>query len=219
MSTVAQMVTNVGKNAPSLSLWRDDVVNDLNNALQDLFEEADLEATSGVGTNPVLLTAAGQQTVNLPVNCVKPLELAWRIGGILAPVTYIDRDSYRRLSQVQSSGGDPAPGALRWNLWGGAIWLWPIPAADGTTGGDGELVLDYYKKPAALVNDNDVPDIPEQYHNLLEVYATAKAYAKAEEGQWMQAWMQEYERGKQQMAMERATTQRAMPAKIKPVRW
>jgi hypothetical protein len=213
------MVASVGKNAPSLSLNPDDVLNDLNNALQDLFEEADLEATSGVGANPVLLTTAGQQTVALPANCVKPLELMWRLGGVLSPVTYLTRDEYRRTSQAVAAGGDPVCGSLRWNLFGGVIWLWPIPTATGTAGGDGELVLDYYKKPAALVNDNDAPDIPEQYHNLLELYATSQAYAKAEEGQWAEYWMGLYRSGKQQMTMERATTQRAMPAKVKPVRW
>lgn len=220
MSTVGDMVARVQRYASSLSLQRSDILNSLNNALQDLFEEADLEYATGQAGIPAMVTAAGQQTVALPANCVKPATLTWRIGGVLQPVDYAQRDEYLRISQYQA-GQQPSPvaGSLKWNLWAGVIWLWPIPAATGTAGQDGELVLDYYGRPPDLVLDADVPGIPVQYHNLLEFYAAADAFALAEEGQWAAYWMDRFNRGKAQMTSERATTQRAAPAKVKAVRW
>lgn len=219
MSTVAQMVANVQSYAPSLSLTRATIVGHLNNALQDLFEEANLEATTGQGTDPAMVTVAGQQWYALPGNCVKARALQWRLNGVLEPVTYVDLDQYRLLSRTGTTGTDPTGGALYFTIWGNRIGLWPIPTANGTAGGDGELVLDFYKVPATLVNDTDVPDIPAQYHNLLEFYATAQVFLTAEEGQFYQAWMAKFDYGKRQMQAERIISERVLPARVRPARW
>ncbi len=217
MSTVAEMVSHVQAFAPSLSLTSTAILVDLNNALQDLFEEADLEATTGVGSESAMVTVASQQRYNLPSNCVKPRWLQWRISGVLCDVIYADLDAFRDLSRSPSDV-TPTSGILRWTVWGNQILLYPIPTEAGTQGNDGELILDFYKIPATLV-DGGTPDIPAQYHNLLEYWATSMAFAKNEEGQWAEYWMDLYRKGKSQMQVERTVAQRAMPARVRPARW
>lgn len=218
MSTVAQMIANVQSNAPGLSLTSTNVLRLLNNGLQDLFEEAELEATSGVGGEAAIVTVAGQQRYTLPTNCVKPRQLQWRLSGTLRDVTYLQLDPFRTISRT-TTAAEPVTGPLYWTIWGNAMLLWPIPTDNGTAGGDGELVLDFYKSPDTLVNDSDVPDIPTQYHNLLEYYATAMAYAQNEEGQWAQYWEGRFREGKAQMERERTIAERVQPARVRQARW
>lgn len=218
MATVAEMVTNVQANAPSLSLTSDQILPDLNAALRDLFEEAELEATTGVGDEAAMVTVASQQRYALPSNCVKARYLQWRLSSTLRQVNYLQLDAFRRLAVNTAADISPESSSLYWTVWGSSLLLYPTPTAAGSAGGDGELVLDFYKVPATLTS-NSTPDIPTQYHQLLEWYATGMAYAKADEGQWAEWWLSRYREGKGQMARERTINERAMPAKVRLARW
>jgi hypothetical protein len=56
--------------------------------------------------------------------------------------------------------------------------------------------LRYWKMPAPLVNDTDVPTIPADYHNLLVYGATSECYAAEDDGPNMGAyWQAKYDKG------------------------
>ncbi len=50
--------------------------------------------------------------------------------------------------------------------------LFPIPDIDGTN----NIKIYYRKRPVALVNDTDIPEVPEEYHNAIVSYILEQAY-------------------------------------------
>src|SRR5690606_18558348 len=60
--------------------------------------------------------------------------------------------------------------SMAFYLEGNRIYYIPAPTAPG------ERRLVYMYVPAAMVDDDDVPDIPERWHDLLWLYAVARAH-------------------------------------------
>lgn len=54
-----------------------------------------------------------------------------------------------------------------YKIWGKALLLQPTPNKDDT------LEMWYYRTPSALVNDSDVPEVPEPFQHLLVWYAAS----------------------------------------------
>lgn len=56
------------------------------------------------------------------------------------------------------------------------------------------LELRYWKMPAQLVNDTDVPTLPADYHSMLIYWAVSEAYAAEDDSQTAQYWQAKYDR-------------------------
>lgn len=97
----------------------------------------------------------------------------------------IEYASLRMIDNSSQSTGAPAYYAIT----GANIELWPVP--DGIY----PLVMRYWKKPAALVNDTDTPVMPEEWHSLLWTYAVAQAFKGDDDIPTAQAWMQDFNTG------------------------
>jgi hypothetical protein len=70
--------------------------------------------------------------------------------------------------------------------------------------GDGGTVrVDYYKKLSHVSSTADVPELPEQYHNLLVLYVCAKSQQREEELNDKNDFYSEYLLGKQAFALDR----------------
>jgi hypothetical protein len=65
---------------------------------------------------------------------------------------------------------------------GSNLTLWPTP--DGVY----DLSLRYWALPDLMVNDSDIPAIPEDYHRLLTYYALDRCYASEDDPQMAQYW-------------------------------
>ncbi|WP_108669552.1 hypothetical protein [Peribacillus acanthi] len=70
--------------------------------------------------------------------------------------------------------------------WGNTLILQPVPKEAG------ELTLYYHAKLPRLVNPDDEPVIPSEYHDLLVLYAVAKAKYQDEEESMQAIAMNEY---------------------------
>lgn len=70
--------------------------------------------------------------------------------------------------------------------WGNSLIFQPIPRESKT------IDIYYHARLPHLVNPNDVPAIPEEYHDLLVLYAVAKAKYKDEEESMQVNAMNEY---------------------------
>lgn len=80
--------------------------------------------------------------------------------------------------------------------WGNALTIQPKPENDG------ELTLYYYAKLPHLKNPDDEPVLPTNYHDLLVLYAVARAKYQDEEPEMqMNAWS-EYQAKKREFAIE-----------------
>jgi hypothetical protein len=64
------------------------------------------------------------------------------------------------------------------------------------------LELRYWKMPAALVADTDVPTIPADYHNLLIYSAVAEAYRAEDDLATAQGWQALYDKGLSEFAAD-----------------
>jgi hypothetical protein len=73
-----------------------------------------------------------------------------------------------------------------YKLWGKELILQPIPKESK------ELNLYYYGRLPHLVNPDDVPEIPSQFHDLLVLYAVSRYMYSDEEESMQQNAMQEY---------------------------
>jgi hypothetical protein len=119
----------------------------LNDALTDLTDEAKLEDKVTINVVP------GQDTYALPANFKTPRSL-------VDETTDKDlRQDYQLLDITENKYG--------YSIFNGNLIMKPVPQEQK------DLSLYYYKFAADLVNDSDVPDIDQHYHNLLATYAIA----------------------------------------------
>jgi hypothetical protein len=93
--------------------------------------------------------------------------------------------------------------------WGSTLTIQPTPEEDG------EIKLYYHGKLPHLVNNEDIPAIPEHYHDLLVLYAVAKAKYQDEEESMQHNAMQEYLAIKQQFMIEVLQEQEPFQIKLR----
>lgn len=124
-------------------------------------------------------TVSGTATYALPTGFAKIRELRnTQLPQILQAVLLRDID------QSVTSSGPPAYYALD----GLSARVYPTP--DGPY----SMEMRYWAVPAKLVQDTDVPSLPEDYHNLLWMYAVGECYAAEDDSQTAQFWMQRFEK-------------------------
>jgi len=80
--------------------------------------------------------------------------------------------------------------------WGNVLTVQPKPSTDG------ELTLYYYAKLPHLKNSDDEPVIPSYYHDLLILFAVAKAMYKDEEPEKQDSAWSDYLAKKREFAAE-----------------
>jgi hypothetical protein len=93
--------------------------------------------------------------------------------------------SLRRMDRTAGSPGAPSTYALN----GANFQLWPVP--------DGVYPLEcrYWKIPALLFADTDVPIIPPMWHWLIWTWAVAQAFRAEDDIQRAGAWDQRFQKG------------------------
>ena len=101
------------------------------------------------------------------------------------PLEYMDYASADSVwgSQQTVTTGYP----LVWTMWGFpgssnlTITLYPVPSVNGT------LNVFYYRLPATAVADGDTVEVPEGWHDLVEMYAEWNALRKDGDKRWIEA--------------------------------
>jgi hypothetical protein len=91
--------------------------------------------------------------------------------------------SLRMIDRSSTTQGEP----LYYAIDGGYLHLYPTP--DGVY----DLKLRYWKMPAALVQDTDVPSLPTDWHHLLWVYCCWICYEAEDDANMGQYWKQRFE--------------------------
>lgn len=91
----------------------------------------------------------------------------------------------------------PASGAPVWYALDAAnIHLYPTP--DNAY----PIEIRYWKLPASLAADTDVPTIPADYHNLLIYWAVAESYRAEDDHETAQQWQGLYDKGLAEFAAD-----------------
>lgn len=120
------------------------IVDMFNDAQSQLTDDAKIEAESAV------VLVVDQEAYTLPANFKAPINL---IDGTIASPELI----YPLININEYSYG--------YSIYNGEILLKPVPSEAKT------INLYYYKTPAELVEDIDVPEFDSLYHYLLASYA------------------------------------------------
>lgn len=76
---------------------------------------------------------------------------------------------------------------MHYRIFGNSLYVYPLPQANTS------FTVEYFKLPADMVNDTDVPAIPETYHDALVAGAVAKAYVDDGNAQLAQQFAQDAE--------------------------
>jgi hypothetical protein len=158
------------------SAYRERVKGWLNDALGRIVRRSDIPR---LRTLTDLTCTAGSDVVDLPENFARGVKLFYpdRGFGDVEEVTDVEID------ELFEMVGRPQFYAIT----GGQLYLWPKPDADYA------LKFRYQRLAAPMVDDTDVPEIPDDYHDLLVTYATSRGYRSEDDAAQGEKWMTDFE--------------------------
>lgn len=158
MSTFAELTAEVLAHRFSPTKYETFVHGWLNEGQRDVALRADIRTGQSVST---ITTAAGTATANLPADFARFISLT-------SSSRSVERLELREFDDLSPSTGTPSC----YVIIGTAINFYPTPDATYT------LQLRYWRLPAVMVDPNDVPELPLQYHHLLVRYALIRCYQR-----------------------------------------
>ena len=138
-----------------------DIIRWCNDAQTDIAINNDLLQVSAYTA-----TTAGTQKYTVPSNLLILRSVKWQ-GVKLQMVSMEEADALTLSTSPTSPAGVPT---TYWQF-ARQIYLWPVPAANGTS----DLVLYYTRQPVVITATTDTPELPLQYHNRLVEYCIAQA--------------------------------------------
>lgn len=148
----------------NMNLW-------INEGLRRFYQGHD-----GVEDSVTFTTVSGQRAYPLPEGYL--YVRMFLLNGL--PIEYrelMDQDYYAQ--------GNSRPGW--YTPWGGKLYLGPLAPDTAYT-----CQMFFYRSPKAMINDNDVPEIPQQWRTSLAKYGAAMACIADRDLQTAQALLQEY---------------------------
>lgn len=158
--TTGQLVTDVqnrlddtGFSSTILKQFLNDTQREITNGRFFRFMEGSQNYTLNVGTAEI--TNGG----GLPTNYQTPILLRNTYSGYEGILPYMDYTQFR----TQYAGADNATDAAPrlWYEYAGSIYVYPAPDVAYT------VTMDYLKKATELALDADVPQVPEEWRELM----------------------------------------------------
>lgn len=161
--TLTDITTKVQQRIRDTGYSTSEIANYLNDTINDVFNEYRLPFMQTTQTYTV--TANDSDITHgsgLPTNYVGAIDLLNTTSGQESVIPYKDFSELDQMypdldDTTRNTAGQP----LYWYKYGNTIKLFPSPAAAYT------LSLRYYKKPTALSDTTDVPEIPSEFEELL----------------------------------------------------
>lgn len=182
-------VLNHGFGSTQFTQYAKDMLNDAQQQIAARFDLRVLAATPQ-STN----LAAGSFSYNLPTDFLRARFLENTTDGwVMQPF-----ESYESLEIADEAGTYTATGSPSFYvIEAGTVKVYPTPSATTT------LKLYYYRTPATLSADADVPEIPATYHrSVLVAYAVAMCFRREGDTQQASFFQSEYERELDRMAVQ-----------------
>lgn len=156
VSKVQQRVRDTGYSSGEIINYINDAQNDVFNEYRLRFMQTAQDYTLAQGASDIT-NGAG-----LPSNYVQAIDLVLDSQGRERVIPYRD------ISWIDQNFPDPEDTATHpegvpqyWYIYGDTIRVYPVPDAAY------EVTLRYYKKPTILENDEDVPEIPSEFEEML----------------------------------------------------
>lgn len=163
-----ELIKEVNKDIDD-SLPNADIIQWLNRGLDDLTPYAKHQKYESIQLT------TGQKNYPLP-------------SDLFRIVYLMDEDRQKRFTHIPfddfSSNG--------YKIWGKELLFQPVPKEEK------EISLYYHARLPRLVNSDDIPALPEEYHDLLVLYAVSKAKYQDEEPEMESIVLREYFRRKEE---------------------
>lgn len=160
VTRVQQRIRDTGYSSTEIKGFINDTVNDVFNEYRLPFMETSQTYT---------LTANVSDITNgsgLPTNYVQALDLTLTSAGRERVLQYMDvRDIDNIYPDPDDTTAHPANQPTKWYFYADTIKVYPVPNEAYT------VSLRYFKKPTELSSDDDVPEIPSEFRELLVVGA------------------------------------------------
>jgi hypothetical protein len=163
----------------------------INDAQMRVAERIDLRAFAAVQTTAL---AAGASSYNLPADFLRARFLENATDGW--PMEQLN--DYRSLEQANLAGTDTTSGAPSFYvIEAGTVKVYPAASLAKS------IKLYYYRTPATLSANGDLPEIPVSYHrSVLVPYAVAWCFRREGDAQMAQFFQAEFERELDRMAIQ-----------------
>lgn len=170
--TLGALVTKVQQRVRDTNYSSSEIKNYINDTQRDIFNEYRLlfmEATQ----NYTMTSGVSDITdgSGLPSNYVQALDLLLTTTDSERHLIYQDiRDIDNLYADADDTTAHPAGEPKYWYNYAQVIKTFPVPD-DAYT-----LTLRYYKSPAELSSDDDVPEVPQEFEEILVVGAAYRVF-------------------------------------------
>jgi hypothetical protein len=145
-----------------------ELIKEVNKDIDDSLPNADITQWLNRGLDD--LTPYVKLQKHQSINLIKD-QKTYLIPDDLMNIVYLIDEKSNRFTQVPFDDFSSAG----YKTWGNELIFQPVPKEDG------EVSLFYHARLPRLSNMDDTPAIPEQFHDLLVLYAVAKAKYQDEE--------------------------------------
>jgi hypothetical protein len=177
-SMVEKVLTLFSSQSEKL-LNRDEIIEDINEGYRILVNKIiDLGIDYYAKKGDQIPLVANQEEYTLPTDFVRPKRIYISYDGSneypAEPMDFI-------LEQSKTAYLEAEP---KYFFRGEKIVIRPVP-----TSSTGYIQPYYYYMPNLLTNDDDEPELPKGYHNLLVNYALARAFEKDKKIDWVNYYM------------------------------
>lgn len=160
---LSDLITRVQQRIKDTGYSTSEITNYLNDAQRDIFNEYRLPFTQT--TQTYTLNTASSDITNgsgLPADFDQAINLTLTTSGRETVIPYMD---YKEVQQNYPDPDDttahPANSPILWYKFGTVVRVFPMPSEAFT------VSLKYVKKPTALTNASDVPEVPSNFEEIL----------------------------------------------------
>lgn len=179
-STLSQLVTRVVVDRVDATTYSDRVKSWLNEGQGRIARRVEIER---LRVRDEMAVTAGDAAYNLPTDYARGITLRHtddldRRRARLTPIRNEDE-----FDDLTSCVGRPR----FYLISGGRVHLWPTPDKAYT------LLLRYQRIPARMVEDDDVPELPEDYVDSLVEYATGRVQRSEDDPDIAAKWIADFE--------------------------
>jgi len=209
--TTGDLVTRVQQRVRDTGYSSTEIISYLNDAQNDVFNEYRLPFTQA-SQNYTLATGVADITngSGLPSNYVQALDLVLNNAGTQQVIQYMDVSQIDALyPNVSNTTTWPPNIPSKWYYFAETINVFPSPANTYS------VTLRYYKKPALLTVDGDVPDLPSEFEELLVMGAAYRVLQVKDNYDQAAILQNKYDEILQKLVVKYSQAQVGMPTRMR----
>lgn len=204
VTKVQQRIRDAGYSSQEITNYVNDTINDIYNEYRLPFMQAS-EEYALTADNPDITSGVG-----LPANYVQALDLFLTSPGRQRVLIYTDTSQIdAKFPSPDDTQIHPASVPRYWYLFEGAINVYPVPIDNLS------VMLRYYKKPTELTGNDDVPEVPSEFSEILVLGAAYRILQIKDNYDQASILQNKYDEVLQKLVVKYSVPQTAQPARLR----